>query len=70
MFNQDDAVSHKMSGCVGKVVAYGHQIVDGTYQPTLRVRITDSLTTSQTMFVEDVVSLWERVEQNLNRTFK
>jgi len=63
MFNLDDYVSHKLSGYLGKVVAYGHQMVDGAYLPTIRVRIYNQLTTSQLMFVEDLVPLWERVEK-------
>ncbi len=65
MFNLNDAVSHKLSGYVGKVVAYSHRMVDGDYQPTIRVKVTHGLTTNQLMFVEDIVSLWERVEQAL-----
>lgn len=63
MFNLDDCVSHKMSGYIGKVVAYGHRMVNGAYHPTIRVKITHSLTTGQPMFVEDLASLWERVFQ-------
>jgi len=67
MFNLDDYVSHKLSGYIGKVVAYGHQMVDGTYLPTIRVRIHNHLTTSQLMFVEDIVGLWERVDNKFQR---
>lgn len=63
MFNLDDYVSHKLSGYLGKVVAYGHQMVDGAYVPTIRVRINSHLTTNQLMFVEDLVPLWERVDK-------
>lgn len=66
MFNLDDYVSHKLSGYIGKVVAYGHQMVDGAYQPTIRVKVTNHLTTSQTTFIEDLATLWERVERTLN----
>lgn len=62
MFNLDDYVSHKLSGYLGKVVAYGHQMVNGAYLPTIRVKIHNHLTTSQLMFVEDLVPLWERVD--------
>lgn len=67
MFNLDDTVSHKLSGYAGKVVAYGHRMVKGNYEPTICVRITHGLTTSRLMFVEDLVSLWERVEQTLKQ---
>ncbi len=66
MFNLDEHVSHKLSGYAGKVVAYGHQIVDGTYQPTICVKVSHIMA-SQHIFVEDLVSLWERVEQTIKR---
>lgn len=69
MFNLNDSVSHKLSGYVGKVFAYGHQMIDGAYYPTIRVKITHGLTTSQPMFVEDLVSLWERIEHTVGETF-
>lgn len=57
---------HKLSGYTGKVIGYGHRMIDGAYQPTIRVNVTYSLSANRLTIVEDLISLWERVEQ----TFK
>ena len=38
MQNIGDFVIHRKTRRIGKVVGYGHQIVDAVYQPTLIVR--------------------------------
>lgn len=38
MQNIGDVVIHQKTRRIGKVVGYGHQIVDAVYQPTLIVR--------------------------------
>lgn len=58
MFQVEDYVLHQNTGKSGKVVGYGHQIVDGVYLPTLIVRIVDRNLNQQTGFFEDLSSKW------------
>jgi len=63
MVNIGDYVRHQGSGQVGQVVAYGHQIRDGIYLPTLTVRLTRGKRVSESNFVEDVSSAWVLAEE-------
>ncbi|NJL22403.1 MAG: hypothetical protein HC895_18850 [Leptolyngbyaceae cyanobacterium SM1_3_5] len=56
MFQLNDYAQHQASGRVGKVIGFGHQMLDSVYLPTLKVRITDS--NALVSFLEDVSSAW------------
>ena len=58
----DDFVQHRQAGYVGKVVGYGHQMIDGMYLPTLIVRLSEIAGTNHAGFVEDLSSAWVWVE--------
>ncbi|MFN6558876.1 MAG: hypothetical protein RMY28_003600 [Nostoc sp. ChiSLP01] len=44
---------------MGQVLGYGHQLMDGVYITTLKVRMTKRQETNhQSTFVEDAYSTW------------
>jgi hypothetical protein len=54
----DDVLSQK-TGHIGKVVGYGHEMVNGVYLPTIKVLIAESLKSGKKAFVEeDLHSTW------------
>lgn len=54
----DDVLSQK-TGHFGKVVGYGHEMVNGVYLPTIKVLIAESLKSGKKAFVEeDLHSAW------------
>ncbi len=55
MFQLDDCARHQTSGCIGKVIGFGHQMLDSVYFPTLKVRITEG---NDMSIVEDLSSAW------------
>ena len=58
-----DFVSDQKNEYVGKVVGYGHQIVDGVYLPTLIVRLVEATALSRRGFIEDLSSTWMRTQK-------
>ncbi|MEQ8975856.1 MAG: hypothetical protein RIE73_36420 [Coleofasciculus sp. C1-SOL-03] len=68
MLNIGDYAHHRSTGNVGKVVAYGHQTVEGVYLPTLKVEVqvvNESGKKTRT-FIEDVFQEWMQVEQGVH----
>jgi hypothetical protein len=63
MFQLGDFVKHQKTGCFGKVIGYGHEIVDSVYLPTLIVRVAQAAELKQQGFVEDLSSVWMRFER-------
>lgn len=63
MLQIGDFVSHQKGEHVGKVVGYGHQIIDGVYLPTLIVRLVEATALTQRGFIEDLSSAWMRTEK-------
>jgi hypothetical protein len=63
VFNLEDYARHQTSGCMGKVVGYGHKILDSVYLPTLKVQVVKDKELEQGAFLEDVSSAWVRVEK-------
>ncbi|MBD2460512.1 hypothetical protein H6G89_05585 [Oscillatoria sp. FACHB-1407] len=63
MLNLDDYAVHQTTGYVGKVMGYGHQMLDGTYQPTLIVRLVKGAI-NQGGFLEDIASAWVQADPN------
>jgi hypothetical protein len=63
MFNVGDYVLHQKTGRQGKVVGYGHQILNSGYETTLKVLVAESETLKKRGFVEeDLHSAWVKLE--------
>ncbi|MBD2092305.1 hypothetical protein H6F67_20870 [Microcoleus sp. FACHB-1515] len=60
MFQLNDYAQHQASGRIGKVIGFGHQMLDSVYLPTLKVRITEGNALGS--FLEDVSSAWVPVK--------
>lgn len=60
MFQLNDYAQHQASGRIGRVIGFGHQMLDSVYLPTLKVRIAEGNTLSS--FLEDVSSAWVPVK--------
>ncbi|HEY9794868.1 MAG TPA: hypothetical protein V6D30_04435 [Leptolyngbyaceae cyanobacterium] len=63
MLNIGDYALHKITGNLGQVVAYGHEILDSAYLPTLKVEVVNDAGIGQRSFVEDLTSRWVPVEK-------
>jgi hypothetical protein len=63
MLNIGDYAFHKITGKLGQVVAYGHEILDSAYLPTLKVEVVSDAAIGQRSFVEDLTSRWVPVEK-------
>ncbi|MBW4451730.1 MAG: hypothetical protein KME55_03055 [Nostoc indistinguendum CM1-VF10] len=67
MLNIGDYVLHQKIGQVGQVLGYGHQVMNGTYITTLKVRFRNqSETPGYRGFMEDVYTNWILAETVLN----
>lgn len=64
MLNIGDYVLHKVTGKLGQVVAYGHEILDSIYLPTLKVEVASDTAIDQKTFVEDLTSQWMPAEKD------
>jgi hypothetical protein len=63
MLNIGDYVRHQITGQIGQVIGYGHQILQGVYLTTLKVRASNSQgIDNQSKFIEDVYSEWVLAE--------
>ncbi|MEJ6482231.1 hypothetical protein N0Y54_13015 [Nostoc punctiforme UO1] len=59
MFNIDEYVLNPRTGQVGKVIGYGHEIINNVYTITLKVLIAKTANSSNRILVlEDIVSAW------------
>lgn len=65
LLNIGDYACHRSTGNVGKVVAYGHQVIDSVYLPTLKVevQVVNETGVKKRTFIEDVFQEWMRVDQ-------
>lgn len=64
MVKVGDCVLHQHNGYSGKVIGYGHEMRNGVYLPTLKVRVVQSKEQNLKGFIEeDLSSAWQRVEQ-------
>lgn len=72
MFKAEDYVLHKMFKYSGTVIGFGRRLVNGSYLPTIRVRLSSSVIDSQGMVVEDLVSRWTRsnIEDDIRSLFR
>lgn len=62
MLNIGDYAVHKTTGKLGQVVAYGHEILDSAYLPTLKVEVVSDTGVEQRTFLEDLYNRWVPVE--------
>ncbi len=59
MYTIDERVKHQETGNIGKVIGYGHQILNNVYTVTLKVIVVESANSSKRLFVlEDILSAW------------
>ena len=58
MQNIGDFVIHRKTRRIGKVVGYGHQIVDAVYPATLIVRNIKGMGLNRKKIVEDLTTAW------------
>jgi hypothetical protein len=59
MFNIGDYVLNQKTGHLGKVIGYGHQILNDVYTTTLKVLVADAKNSrKKELVVEDVISEW------------
>jgi hypothetical protein len=63
MLKIGDYVRHLSTGDLGQVVAYGHEILDSVYLPTLKVEVVSNLQINRRTFKEDVYTAWVLAEQ-------
>jgi hypothetical protein len=55
----NDYAFHLRTRIVGKVIGYGHKLVNNSYLPTLRVLVSESTRLGKKYLVmEDLVSKW------------
>jgi hypothetical protein len=60
MFTIDEYVLNSQTGQLGKVIGYGHQIINNVYTVTLQVLITETANSQKRLFVlEDIISAWK-----------
>ncbi|MUG94384.1 hypothetical protein F7734_19195 [Scytonema sp. UIC 10036] len=62
MLEIGDYARHQVTGLIGQVVGYGHEVVQGVYITTLKVRENSNGNSDRSRFLEDVYSEWVRVE--------
>lgn len=61
MFSIGDYVLNQKTGHIGKVIGYGHQILNDVYTTTLKVLVADAKNSINRGFVEeDLYSAWAK----------
>lgn len=58
MFNIGDYVQNQKSKNLGKVIGYGHQILDSGFTTTVKVLVESSNSTRRGFVEEDLYSAW------------
>nr|WP_039737385.1 hypothetical protein [Hassalia byssoidea] len=59
MFNIGDYVLNKKNGYLGKVIGYGHQLIDNVYTTTLQVLVAENKNSQKReVVIEDIISAW------------
>ncbi|MCC2693444.1 hypothetical protein IQ240_12740 [Nodularia sp. LEGE 04288] len=62
MFNIDEYVLNPKTGQVGKIIGYGHEIINNVYTITLKVLIAEPDNSSKKLLVlEDTISAWSLI---------
>jgi hypothetical protein len=67
MLKIGDYVRHLSTGDLGQVVAYGHEILDSVYHPTVQVEVASDAGINRRIFVEDLSSAWVLVEEEVEK---
>jgi hypothetical protein len=63
MLKVGEYVQHQITGQVGIVIGYGHEVLRGVYITTLKVRaFENNESPNHSRFVEDVYSAWISTE--------
>jgi hypothetical protein len=63
MLNIGDYAQHQITGQIGQVIGYGHQMLNGVFLTTVTVRVTNPKEMGHSSFVEDVSSAWVLTEK-------
>lgn len=59
MFDVGEYVVHQNTGHVGRIIGYGHQILNGVYMTTLKVLVHDAeIGGKRGVIEEDLYSEW------------
>jgi len=58
MFSIDEPVINQKTGQLGKVIGYGHQIINNVYTVTLKVLVAEPANANKVLVVEDTISAW------------
>ena len=58
MFSIDEPVINQKTGQLGKVIGYGHQIINNVYTVTLKVLVAEPANANKVLVVEDAISAW------------
>lgn len=59
MFTIDEFVKNQETGQLGKVIGYGHEILNNVYTVTLKVLVAETTNSRNRIFVvEDKISAW------------
>ncbi|MCG6138632.1 MAG: hypothetical protein MET45_29135 [Nostoc sp. LLA-1] len=62
MFNIDEYVRNPQTGQVGKIIGYGHEIINNVYALTLKVLIAEPDNCPKKLLVlEDTISAWSLI---------
>ncbi|MBW4607072.1 MAG: hypothetical protein KME22_07570 [Hassallia sp. WJT32-NPBG1] len=59
MFTIDEPVINQTTGQLGKVIGYGHQIINNVYTVTLKVLVAQPANANKVLVVEDAISAWD-----------
>ncbi|MBD1831356.1 hypothetical protein H6F74_19345 [Trichocoleus sp. FACHB-90] len=71
MFDIGTDVVNQKTGHIGKVIGYGHEMVNGVYSPTLKVLLSEALNPGKKGFIEeDLHSAWTQWEEAKNLSIK
>jgi hypothetical protein len=59
MFHIGDYVQNQQNGYLGKVIGYGHQLIDNVYTTTLQVLVAENANSQKReLVIEDIISAW------------
>jgi hypothetical protein len=58
MFTIDEPVINQKTGQLGKVIGYGHQIINNVYTVTLMVLVAQPANGNKVLVVEDPIHAW------------
>jgi len=62
MFSIEEYVLHQKTRHIGKVIGYGHEILNDVYTPTLKVLVEQAEATGKRGIVEeDLYSAWVKL---------